>query len=72
MGAESFKFGAEEQGISGPAVVERLLPEAIAAEGEFAAVFIPKREGEHAVEAPHGSDFWGTRHGISDRYRKSA
>ena len=51
---EAFQFGAEDEGVADPAIVEGFFAEAVAAEVQDALLFVPEGEGEHAVEALGG------------------
>src|SRR5438270_5139981 len=48
MRAERLELGTEQEITAGPAVVERLLAEAVADQAERALLAVPQREGEHA------------------------
>jgi hypothetical protein len=51
MAPQRLQFGAEHQRVAGPAVVQRLLADAVARQPQAALAAVPQRQSEHAVAA---------------------
>src|SRR4051812_11865725 len=54
MSPQRLQLRTEYKRITGPAIVKRLLPHAVAAEPEAAFALVPQSECEHAVESSQG------------------
>lgn len=69
MGEESLRLAREDEAARVAPVIQRLLPEAVAGEGQLSPVRVPDGEGEHPVERRGQLNRWQVLREMRDDLR---